>query len=79
MSVPADDVIDDALVWLKVGAVTSAMVTEMDNGAEVSVVWLFPAISEREKEPAAASVEVVAPPPSTAVDVAAIVQTVDEL
>ena len=77
--VPVVGVIEDALVWLNSGAVTSAIVTEIEMGAELSEVWIFPAVSETENVLAAERVAEVAPPPSTAVDIAAIVQTVEEL
>lgn len=78
-NVPPAGVIELALVCDKTGAVTSAIVTAIEIGDEVSVVWAFPAISAIENEPADESVEDVTPPPSTAVEIAAIVQTVEEL
>ena len=64
-----------------VGAVASGVpiVTVTDCGDPVSVVCAFPAESVIEKPAAAVNVDTVAPPPSTAVDVAEIVHTVEEV
>lgn len=45
-------------------------------GEPVNVVWVFPAISDTPKLESTVSVDVTAPPPATAVDLAFIVQTV---
>jgi hypothetical protein len=72
-------VIELALVCDKTGAVTSAIVTAIEIGDEVNVACVFPAVSAIENEPADESVDEVTPPPSTAVETAAIVHTVAEL
>jgi hypothetical protein len=74
-----DGVREPALVSERRGDVASAIVTAIDIGDEVSVVCVFPAISATENELAAVNVEEVAPPPSTAVEIAAMVQTEEEL
>lgn len=54
-------------------------VTVIDCGEPDKVVIALPAGSETEKDAAAVSVEVTAPPPAVAVEVAVIVQTVFEV
>ena len=54
-------------------------VTEIDCGESVRVVSALPARSETENDSAAVSVEVTAPPPAVAVEVAVIVQRVFEV
>lgn len=71
--------IEVAPVCESTGAVASAIVTAIDTGDEVNVVCAFPAVSAIENELADESVEVVTPPPSTAVDIAEMVQRVVEL
>jgi hypothetical protein len=61
-----------------VGAVTSAMVTAVDCGDPDSPVWALPAVSDTENELALVNVDVTGDP-VTAVEVAEIVQTVDEV
>lgn len=51
----------------------------IDCGEPVKVLRAFPAGSETENDPAAVSVEVTAPPPAVAVEVAVIVQRVFEV
>ena len=62
-----------------VGAVVSARVTTVDFGEAVRVVCALLAVSVIEKLAAAVSVEVTATPSADAVDVAVIVQTVDDV
>jgi len=71
-----DEVTDDT-----VGAVASgdAIVTVIVCGELVSVVWLLPAVSVTLKLAAAVSVEVVAPLPAVALDVAVTVHTVEDV
>ena len=75
-SAPADDENDKEDT---VGAVVSAMVTVVDCGEPVSVVWALPAVSVIENDPAAVSVDTTATPSAKAVDVAVTVHTVDEV
>ena len=63
---------------MAVGAVVSApagMVTVVDCGEPISVVWASPDVSAIEKVPEAVSVETLAPPPAVAEEVALIVHT----
>ena len=71
-----DEVTDDT-----VGAVASgdAIVTVTDCGELVSVPLLLPAVSVTPKLAAAVSVEVVAPLPAVAEEVAVMVHTVDDV
>ena len=64
-----------------VGGVVSVslIVTTVDLGEPVKVVCALPAVSVIENEPAAVNVEVTAPPPAVAEDVAVIVQTVEDV
>ena len=50
--------------------------TVIDCGEPVKVVFALPAVSATEKVPDAVSVDVTAPPPAVAVEVAFTVQTV---
>ena len=76
--VPEVDVADDA-AKVAVGAVVSAMVTVVDLGEPVSVLWALPAVSVIEKPAAAVRVERTATPSASAVDVAVMVHTVDDV
>ena len=64
---------------MTVGAVESEIVTTVDCGDPVKDVCALPAVSVIENEPAAVNVEVTAPAPAVAEDVAVIVQTVGEV
>ena len=75
-SAPADDENDKEDT---VGAVVSAMVTVVDFGEAVKVVWALPAVSVIENDAAALSVDTTATPSAKAVDVAVTVHTVDEV
>ena len=59
--------------------VVTGTVTVIDCGEPVRVVCALPAVSVIENDAAAVKVEVTAPPPAVAVDVAVIVHTVDEV
>jgi hypothetical protein len=73
------EVIADVLVRESVGAVVSAIVTDVDFGESVKVVCMFPAMSVIEKEPEAAIVAVAVSPNNVAVEIAVIVQTDGEV
>jgi hypothetical protein len=60
-----------------VGAVASEIVTTVDCDVGLRLVCALPALSVIEKDAAAASVDVVAPLPSVAVDVAVMVHVVE--
>jgi hypothetical protein len=62
-----------------VGAVGAAMVTVVDCGELVSVVWALPAVSVIENDPAALNADTTPTPSANAVDVAVTVHTVDEV
>lgn len=63
-----------------VGAVVSATVTATVAGEPDEIaVWAFPAVSATEKLAARVNVEFRAPPPAVAVEVAVMVQTVDDV
>ena len=66
-------VVDELVV---VGA---AMVTVVDCGEPVSVVWALPAVSVIENDPAALSADTTPTSSANAVDVAVTVHTVDEV
>ena len=61
------------------GAVGAAMVTVVDCGEPVSVVWALPAVSVIENDPAALSADTTPTSSANAVDVAVTVHTVDEV
>jgi hypothetical protein len=70
-------------VSLSVGAIVvvtvAGTVTVIDCGEPVRVVFALPAWSETENDAAAVRVDVTAPPPAVAVEVAVTVQTVFEV
>ena len=68
----------DELMLVIVGAVTSAIVTAVDCGDPDIAVWALPAVSDIENVVAFVKVDVTGDP-VTAVDVAEIVQTVEEV
>jgi len=59
--------------------VPAGTVTVIDCGEPVNVVWALPAVSATENEAAAVNVDVTAPPPAVAVEVAVIVHTVPDV
>ena len=61
------------------GAVGAAMVTVVDCGELVSMVWAFPTVSVIENDPAALRADTTPTPSANAVDVAVTVHTVDEV
>ena len=61
------------------GDVGAAMVTVVDCGEPVSVVWALPAVSVIENDPAALSADTTPTSSANAVDVAVTVHTVDEV
>ena len=61
------------------GGAGAAMVTVVDCGELVSVVWAFPTVSVIENDPAALSADTTPTPSANAVDVAVTVHTVDEV
>ena len=61
------------------GAVGAAMVTVVDCGELVSMVWAFPTVSVIENDPAALSADTTPTSSANAVDVAVTVHTVDEV
>ena len=76
-------VVDDVVVVVVTGAspptpAAAGTVTVTNCGEPVSTVCAFPTESVIENDPAAVSVETVAPPPATAVDVTFTVQIADD-
>ena len=61
------------------GGAGAAMVTVVDCGELVSVVWALPAVSVIENDPAALNADTTPTPSANAVDVAVTVHTVDEV
>ena len=61
------------------GAAGAAMVTVVDCGEPVSVVWALPAVSVIENDPAALSADTTPTSSANAVDVAVTVHTVGEV
>jgi hypothetical protein len=72
------DVADD-LARVSVGGVESAIVTLTEAGEPATAVCALPAVSATEKLEALVSVELTDAPPAVAVDVAVIVQTVEDV
>ena len=67
------------VVVVELVVVGAAMVTVVDCGELVSVVWAFPTVSVIENDPAALSADTTPTPSANAVDVAVTVHTVDEV
>ena len=67
------------VVVVELVVVGAAMVTVVDCGEPVSVVWALPAVSVIENDPAALSADTTPTPSANAVDVAVTVHTVDEV
>ena len=67
------------VVVVELVVVGAAMVTVVDCGELVSVVWAFPTVSVIENDPAALSADTTPTPSANAVDVAVTVQSVDEV
>ena len=61
------------------GAVGAAMVTVVDCGELVSMVWAFPTVSVIENDPAALRADTTPTPSANAVDVAVTVHTVGDV
>ena len=72
-------VVVGATVVVELVVVGAAMVTVVDCGELVSVVWAFPTVSVIENDPAALSADTTPTPSANAVDVAVTVHTVDEV
>lgn len=77
-------VVDVVVVVVVTGAspptpATAGTVTVTDRGESVNTVCAFPTESVIENEPAAVSVDTVAPPPATAVDVTFTVHMADDV
>ena len=77
-------VVDDVVVVVVTGAspptpAAAGTVTVTNCGEPVNTVCAFPTESVIENDPAAASVDTVAPPPATAVDVTFIVHMADDV
>jgi hypothetical protein len=67
------------VVVVELVVVGAAMVTVVDCGELVSVVWAFPTVSDIENDPAALSADTTPTPSANAVDVAVTVHSVDEV
>lgn len=67
------------VVVVELVVVGAAMVTVVDCGELVSVVWAFPTVSVIENDPAALSADTTPTPSANAVDVAVTVHSVDEV
>lgn len=67
------------VVVVELVVVGAAMVTVVDCGELVSVVWAFPTVSVIENDPAALSADTTPTPSANAVDVAVTVHTVPEV
>lgn len=67
------------VVVVELVVVGAAMVTVVDCGEPVSVVWALPAVSVIENDPAALSADTTPTSSANAVDVAVTVHTVDEV
>ena len=67
------------VVVVELVVVGAAMVTVVDCGELVSMVWAFPTVSVIENDPAALRADTTPTPSANAVDVAVTVHTVDEV
>jgi hypothetical protein len=79
LSLETATVVAGAAVVVVGAAIVTAIRFVVPNVVMVSVVCALPAVSVIENDAAAVKLELTVPPPSVAVDVAVMVQTVDEV